>query len=178
MPLPLYSEAQQFGRMYLLALQLTGGRNQAAILLQGDLWQWYLEPSLYGTEIVTLGGSRGPSVSYYVPYLSAMQLLLPLSPEGHASQAPQQQLPVPSSTDTQSPMPVSLSQQQHQSSESAQHSQTQQGDDLGVPHQSSKDLSEQQPAAMGHARPGRVYQVGDDGKVCFQSCSFGICVSM
>lgn len=39
-----------------------------------------MEPSLYGTDVLTLGGSRGPSVSYYVPYLSAMQLLLPVLP--------------------------------------------------------------------------------------------------
>lgn len=48
--------------------------------VQGDLWQWFLEPSLYGTDVLTLGGSRGPSVSYYVPYLSAMQLLVPFLP--------------------------------------------------------------------------------------------------
>ena len=150
---------------------------KAAGLWQGDLWQWYLEPSLYGTEIVTLGGSRGPSVSYYVPYLSAMQLLLPLPPEAPASHTPQQQLSVPSSTIAPPPMPASLS-QQPQLSESAQHSQSQQGGELGVPHQSSDDLSQQQPAAMGHARPNRMYHVVSDGQVCFQSCSLNSYVSM
>ena len=57
--------------------------------MQGDVWNWFLEPSLYGTDILTLGGSRGPSVSYYVPYLSAMQLLLPVpEPDSPASQQP------------------------------------------------------------------------------------------
>ena len=49
-------------------------------LVQADIWKWFLEPSLFGTDVLTLGGSRGPSVSYYVPYLSAMQLLLPAVP--------------------------------------------------------------------------------------------------
>lgn len=53
---------------------------QCTHLMQADIWEWFLEPSLFGTEVLTLGGSRGPSVSYYVPYLSAMQLLLPTVP--------------------------------------------------------------------------------------------------
>ena len=60
-------------------------------LMQADIWKWFLEPSLFGTDVLTLGGSRGPSVSYYVPYLSAMQLLLPAVPRattpGHPSRA-------------------------------------------------------------------------------------------
>lgn len=56
--------------------------------MQGDIWKWFLEPSLYGTEVLTLGGSRGPSVSYYVPYLSAVQLLLPVPAQQHAPQQP------------------------------------------------------------------------------------------
>jgi len=30
-------------------------------------------------QVYTLGGARGPSVSYFVPYLSAMQLFTPAS---------------------------------------------------------------------------------------------------
>ena len=61
--------------------------------MQGDLWKWFLEPSLYGTEVLTLGGSRGPSVSYYVPYLSAVQLLLPVPAPQTAPQQPASQHP-------------------------------------------------------------------------------------
>ncbi len=46
-----------------------------------DVWRFYQEPSLYGREVYTLGGTRGPSWSYFVPYLSAMQLFVPSSPK-------------------------------------------------------------------------------------------------
>lgn len=39
-----------------------------------DVWRFYLEPSLYGREVYTLGGMRGPSLCYFVPYLSAIQV--------------------------------------------------------------------------------------------------------
>ncbi|GLC50718.1 hypothetical protein PLESTB_000411800 [Pleodorina starrii] len=39
-----------------------------------DLWNFYFEPSLYGREVFTLGGHRGASNSYFVPYLSAIQI--------------------------------------------------------------------------------------------------------
>jgi Protein of unknown function (DUF789) len=45
--------------------------------LQADIWNWYEEASLYGREIFTLGGTRGASLSYYVPFLSGMQLFVP-----------------------------------------------------------------------------------------------------
>eukprot|EP01025_Chloroclados_australasicus_P000110 TRINITY_DN10051_c0_g1_i8.p2 TRINITY_DN10051_c0_g1~~TRINITY_DN10051_c0_g1_i8.p2 ORF type:complete len:146 (-),score=8.19 TRINITY_DN10051_c0_g1_i8:100-537(-) len=44
-----------------------------------DLWKFYEAPSYYGQEIFTLGGSRGPSEAYYLPYLSAIQLFIPAS---------------------------------------------------------------------------------------------------
>lgn len=50
-------------------------------LLQGDLWQFYDVPSLFGQEVVTLGGPRGPAASYYLPYLSAVQLFVPAGGE-------------------------------------------------------------------------------------------------
>mmetsp|Transcript_28443 Transcript_28443/g.73206 ORF Transcript_28443/g.73206 Transcript_28443/m.73206 type:complete len:1057 (-) Transcript_28443:1360-4530(-) len=46
-----------------------------------DVWRFYHDPSLHGREVYTLGGARGPSVSYFVPYLSAMQLFTPASPK-------------------------------------------------------------------------------------------------
>ena len=42
-----------------------------------DVWRFYSEPSLYGREVYTLGGQRGPSLCYFVPYLSAIQLFTP-----------------------------------------------------------------------------------------------------
>lgn len=125
--------------------------------MQGHLWQWYLEPSLYGTEIVTLGGSRGPSVSYYVPYLSAMQLLVPLP---SAANAPHVPLPKPAGTSSASQPADQLAQRccnhQHCGDDAAQ--EMQQG------------VSQQQPAAAvsqnsAGARPSKVYQVENDGQV-------------
>ncbi|GAB4817490.1 hypothetical protein N2152v2_004536 [Parachlorella kessleri] len=39
-----------------------------------DVWRFYEVPSMFGQEVVTLGGPRGPAASYYLPYLSAVQL--------------------------------------------------------------------------------------------------------
>lgn len=47
--------------------------------LQADLWRWYEAPSTIGCEVATMGGPRGPATSYYLPYLSAVQLLVPAS---------------------------------------------------------------------------------------------------
>lgn len=46
-------------------------------MLQADVWRFYTGPSLFGQEVVTLGGPRGPAASYYLPYLSAVQLFAP-----------------------------------------------------------------------------------------------------
>ena len=43
-------------------------------LTLADVWRFYAEPSMVGREVATLGGARGPSAAYFVPYLSAMQL--------------------------------------------------------------------------------------------------------
>ncbi|KXZ52692.1 hypothetical protein GPECTOR_9g738 [Gonium pectorale] len=45
-----------------------------------DLWNFYFEPSLYGREVFTLGGHRGASNSYFVPYLSAIQIFMAAMP--------------------------------------------------------------------------------------------------
>ncbi|GFH20126.1 uncharacterized protein HaLaN_17201, partial [Haematococcus lacustris] len=44
------------------------------------VWRFYAEPSVYGREVYTLGGARGPSLCYFVPYLSAIQLFTAASP--------------------------------------------------------------------------------------------------
>ncbi|CAD7702911.1 unnamed protein product [Ostreobium quekettii] len=42
-----------------------------------DVWQFYYEPSMFGREVYILGGTRGPSMAYFLPYLSAVQIFLP-----------------------------------------------------------------------------------------------------
>ncbi len=55
--------------------------------LQLDVWQFYLEPSLYGREVPTAGGSRGPGRAYYVPMLSGMQLFRSMASQDEAAAA-------------------------------------------------------------------------------------------
>jgi hypothetical protein len=55
--------------------------------LQSDLWQFYLEPSLYGQEVFTVGGSRGPGRAYYVPLLSGLQLFCNMQSSEEATAA-------------------------------------------------------------------------------------------
>ena len=47
---------------------------------QGDLWATYLEASLYGQEVFTCGGARGPAHAYFVPLLSGYQLFTSAPP--------------------------------------------------------------------------------------------------
>lgn len=107
-----------------------------------------------------MGGSRGPSVSYYVPYLSAMQLLLPVHTE--AASQPQS---AAGSHPTQMQQPSLLD-------GSAQHSDDAQGAPAAAVHLKEavqeQDATEpagghQQPATASRApKPGRVYQVEAD----------------
>lgn len=131
------------------------------------MWQWYLEPSLYGTEIVTLGGSRGPSVSYYVPYLSAMQLLLPLAPAATAQNMPQQESAGISSARQPPGQPAQASSGQQPSGAQHSNSQLRRGDD--AVQQMHEGVSQQQPAVACHdsagSRPSRVYHTENDGQV-------------
>lgn len=41
------------------------------------MWSFYEEASVFGKEVHTTGGSRGPSRAFFVPSLSAMQLFVP-----------------------------------------------------------------------------------------------------
>jgi hypothetical protein len=54
--------------------------------VQSDVWSFYDEASIYGKEVFTMGGGRGPSLAYYVPSLSAMQLFVPMRPEAAHTQ--------------------------------------------------------------------------------------------
>ncbi len=62
-------------------LRLEGSAQGLEELRLADVWRFYQEPSLYGREVYTLGGTRGPSWSYFVPYLSAVQLFVPTGPK-------------------------------------------------------------------------------------------------
>lgn len=55
--------------------------------LQADLWHFYMEPSLYGQEVYTVGSSRGPGRAYYVPLLSGLQLFCNMHSEEEATAA-------------------------------------------------------------------------------------------
>ncbi|GAX76531.1 hypothetical protein CEUSTIGMA_g3977.t1 [Chlamydomonas eustigma] len=50
-------------------------------LCMDAVWRFYAESSLFGREVYAVGGQRGPSLCYFVPYLSAMQLFTPASPK-------------------------------------------------------------------------------------------------
>ena len=56
-------------------------------MVQADLWQFYLEPSLYGREVPTAGGARGPGRAYYVPMLSGLQLFRSMANQDEADDA-------------------------------------------------------------------------------------------
>ncbi|KAK9828497.1 hypothetical protein WJX72_000379 [[Myrmecia] bisecta] len=55
-------------------------KGNAMRLCLADVWGCFHEASLYAREVYTLSGARGPAISYYVPFLSAMQLFLPAGP--------------------------------------------------------------------------------------------------
>eukprot|EP00873_Tetraselmis_striata_P034540 jgi/Tetstr1/454804/TSEL_041684.t1 len=41
------------------------------------VWDWFNEPSVFGQGVYTMGGTRGASMSYYVPFISAIRLFTP-----------------------------------------------------------------------------------------------------
>ncbi len=57
------------------------------------MWAFFDRPSMYGQEIATQGGKRGPARAYYLPSLSAMQLFLPAeAPNSSDSSRPLHQI--------------------------------------------------------------------------------------
>ena len=46
----------------------------ALSLLQAEVWRCFEAASLFGVEVATLGGPRGPSTSHFLPYLSAVHM--------------------------------------------------------------------------------------------------------
>lgn len=49
-----------------------------------DVWKHFERISAYGLRCATYGGPRGPSSSYFVPFLSSIQLFEPISGTGNA----------------------------------------------------------------------------------------------
>lgn len=86
-----------------------------------DIWKFYLEPSVYGQEVATLSGQRGPSTAYFVPYLSAVQLYLPAADPLAPAQAKPSKSGSSSSSASCSDLPESSNgaQQQRQGDSSA-----------------------------------------------------------
>jgi hypothetical protein len=56
-----------------------GSPEGLAELSLSDLWRFYDHYSAFGLECSALGGPRGPSTCYFVPYLSAIHLFVPTS---------------------------------------------------------------------------------------------------
>jgi hypothetical protein len=59
-------------------------------LCMDAVWRFYAESSLFGREVYAVGGQRGPSLCYFVPYLSAMQLFTPASPKDRSGSSRQE----------------------------------------------------------------------------------------
>lgn len=106
-------------------------------------------------------------MSYYVPYLSAMQLLLPLAPAATAPHVPQQEPAGISSARQPSGQPAQASSSQQPTV--AQHSSSQLGRGDVAMQQMHEGVSQQQPAVVCHdsagSRPSRVYHTENDGQV-------------
>ncbi|KAG1679484.1 hypothetical protein FOA52_011083 [Chlamydomonas sp. UWO 241] len=65
----------------MLALDASLPADEAlADLCVDSVWRFFEDHSVYGREVYTLGGARGPSMCYFVPYLSAIQLFEPADP--------------------------------------------------------------------------------------------------
>jgi len=124
---------------------------------------------LYGTEVLTLGGSRGPSVSYYVPFLSAMQLLLPVP----SHDTPAQQQSAAASRHRVAPEAIPHTQQQQLPPDKSLQSDSQQGGFGAEMHQrpilqehdAAKQAQVHQLPAIASEVPrlGRVYEVAPEG---------------
>lgn len=73
--------------------QAVWGRSSLLVECQADVWEFFHQPGLYGQEVVTEGGRRGPARAYYLPSLSAMQLFLPAKAhDGVSAHRPRHQL--------------------------------------------------------------------------------------
>ena len=55
------------------------------VSVQAQLWSFYDEASVFGREVQTTGGGRGPSRAFFVPSLSTMQLFMPADGSAQSS---------------------------------------------------------------------------------------------
>ncbi len=81
------SGMQCIGPKCCIDAQHRPGDEASLCIVQADLWQFYLEPSLYGREVPTAGGARGPGRAYYVPMLSGLQLFRSMANQDEADDA-------------------------------------------------------------------------------------------
>ncbi|KAG1656982.1 hypothetical protein FOA52_007667 [Chlamydomonas sp. UWO 241] len=82
---PPSSDVHRFLAQATLQLPLDSSVSRAAALSAlklSDVWAFYQEHSAYGREVQTLGGARGQSTCYFLPYLSGMQLFVAAAEAG------------------------------------------------------------------------------------------------
>lgn len=78
-------DLERFLRAATPSVEYGGKLDALATLTLADLWRFYEHSSAYGLECTALGGPRGPSNCYFVPYLSAVHLFSPVLPEASLS---------------------------------------------------------------------------------------------
>lgn len=72
-------DLERFLKASTPCVRLPGGA--AAELRLSDVWRFYERSSVFGLECAALGGPRGPSNCYFVPYLSAVHIFNPVEVE-------------------------------------------------------------------------------------------------
>lgn len=76
-------DLERFLKASTPCVRLPSGAAAVAELRLSDLWKLFEHSSLFGLECAALGGPRGPSSCYFVPYLSAIHLFTPTGgPDG------------------------------------------------------------------------------------------------
>jgi len=75
-------DLERFLKASAPCVRLPSGAAAVADLRLSDLWNFFEHSSLFGLECAALGGPRGPSSCYFVPYLSAVHLFTPAGPGG------------------------------------------------------------------------------------------------
>jgi Protein of unknown function (DUF789) len=70
-------DLERFLKASTPCVRLPSGAAAVAELRLSDLWKFFEQSSVFGLECAALGGPRGPSSCYFVPYLSAVHLFRP-----------------------------------------------------------------------------------------------------
>ena len=74
-------DLERFLKASTPCVHLPNGAAAVADLRLSDLWNFFEQSSVFGLECACLGGPRGPSSCYFVPYLSAVHLFTPTGDE-------------------------------------------------------------------------------------------------